>query len=73
VLLGRQALVAEEDHAVLVERLPDVGNGIRVERVRQIDSKSSAPSAPDVGRTSNRVFRMATPPARQFHCAFASF
>ena len=41
MLLGRQSLVAKEDHAVLVERLANVGDCFRVQRVRQINRSSA--------------------------------
>ena len=43
VLLGRQPLVAEEDDAMLVERLADVGDRLRVEAVRQVDAQQFRP------------------------------
>src|SRR6516225_9513840 len=63
VLRGRQILIAEEDDAVLVNACrisaaPSASGGSD----RSMPS-SSAPSAPDVGRTSNRVFRMMVLPA----------
>ena len=38
VLLGVELLVMEEDHAVLVERLTDFGDGRVVERVADADA-----------------------------------
>ena len=62
MLLWRESLVTEKNHAVLVEGLSDVGDGFGVQALDKSMPKSSAPSAPEVGRTSDRVFRTAVPP-----------